>query len=875
MLRAKLHAPALNKNIVSRENLLTKLQHAQECKLMLITAPAGYGKTTAVLDWLGKCGLPYAWLSLDAQDNDPVRFWQYVCASLEGIAPGVSKDTEYVFSSRELMKANIHINILIDRLAGGPSDFLLVLDDLHLVRDPSVLAGLSYLIDYLPAKMHLVLISRTEPELDLARHRIKWQAQRLEEEDLRFGKEEISRFYQARGYHLPEDDVKRVESYTEGWAAAMVAVAMSMENDSGSNNAIAALTRSSRDIEQYLKDEVIGTWRLEKRSFAMKTCILDTLSEALCDAVTGDSNGGRVLREISEGSGFLIALDEQKQEYRYHYLFQSFLHKLLLEMAPEEVALLHEKAGMWFRKQGLLPEAVEHFLSGGVYREAFELIEHQMDYLINKNDFGRLLSWIERLPAEYRDNSFKSAVIYALYYAEIGRYDLSRQWISRMNILKDDCQYASGPEWSGYSRTVCTMVEANLLVREGNIAFVSLLFSAAETAGGRYYKIPEYNDFNTADIYFYRCPINMVTGLFKEAPDQYGRIIESYRGMITINPGYAPLGIGEYLYESNRLEEALPYLLCALDEAQGAGCPGALVPAMVDIARIKRARGDMSGAFAVLEECEKQLQSIGKTHWLYLLDAFRCRLYMDIGNTDKVREWFSSGKLNIFTEPNRIKEFELITYARVLISLNRMQDAQLLLQRLLAFTADSKRLHSRVEVLNILALLSFRDHHTRIALRYMDESLAIGMKEGYLRSYLDELSPMAQILRAYIKSRRKQSEDHFPKERKVFAVNLLKQMHGTLLQTLKAHNKVAEEINEGIIRQLTAQEKKVLELILNADTNEKICEKLGISLRTVKTHTGNIYAKLGVKNRVQCIRVVQEIGWPEQPKDSEEFISDK
>lgn len=330
--------------------------------------------------------------------------------------------------------------------------------------------------------------------------------------------------------------------------------------------------------------------------------------------------------------------------------------------------------------------------------------------------------------------------------------------------------------------------------------------------------------------------------------------------MISKNPGYAPLGIGEYLYESNGREEALPHLLKALEKAREAGCPGALVPAMVNIARLKRAGGDRLGAFAVLEECAKQLQSMGRAHWLYPLDAFRCRLYLDVGNTDKVGEWLSAGKLSIFTELNRSREFELIVFARVLTALNRTQDAQLLLQRLLAFTGDAKRLHSRVEVLNLLALLAFRNHHTLSALRYMDESLAIGLKEGYVRSYLDELSPMAQILRAYIKSRRKPAEEHLLAERKVLASSLLKQMPGSLLPTLEAREEVAAGMAEKILEQFTAQERKVLELMVNAATNQQIGDTLGISLRTVKTHTGNIYGKLGLKNRSQCLKLVRELG---------------
>jgi LuxR family maltose regulon positive regulatory protein len=857
LLQAKLHAPTINKNIISREKLLAKLQYAKEGKLTLVMAPAGYGKTTAVLDWLGKCGLPFAWLSLSERDNHYKTFWEYICATLDGIADGISKETEYVFSSREMMDAGVHLNILIDRLSERSSDFLLVLDDLHLIKDPSILAGLSYLIDFLPPKMHLIFISRTEPELDLSRHRIKWQIQRLETEDLRFSEDEILRFYQSKGVTLENDELKAVESHTDGWIAALVAAALSME-DGGGHSAIEALPRSGRDIDRYLRDEVFAAWAPQKQSFAMKTSILDTLSEDLCNAVTGDCNGGRLLRGIYETSGFVLDMDGQQQSFRYHHLFASFLREMLQENAPEEIPQLYMRAGFWFQEQGSMPEAIEYFLNGGAYEQAYELIEHRIDYLIHKNDFGRLLSWLERLPAEYRDNSLKSAAIYALYYAEIGRYDLSRQWIDRIKALRDDARYASVPSWEATSSRYFIMTEANLLIRQGDTALLSLISFASSSEGFRNYKMPEYNDFNTADIYFYRCPLNKLKDLLREAPEKYGTVVEDYRKLISKNPGYAPLAMGEYLYENNRLEEALPYLLKAREEAREANCPGALVPAMVDIARIKRAGRDISGAFAVLEECEKQLWGAGKPHWNYLLHAFRCRLLIDAGDTEQAQEWLSSSKLGIFTELGRIREFELIVYARVLILMNRAQDAELLLQRLLTFSGDNRRLHSRVEVLNLLALLAFRYHQMRRAYDYLEESLDIGMTEGYLRSYLDELFPMTQLLRAYIKARGKRSEDDHSEKLALYAALLLKQMHGSMFQTPEARDTAAAKDTKSILSQLTEQEKKVLELLVGAATNKEIGEKLGISLRTVKTHTGNIYGKLGVKNRAQCVKLVRE-----------------
>lgn len=417
--------------------------------------------------------------------------------------------------------------------------------------------------------------------------------------------------------------------------------------------------------------------------------------------------------------------------------------------------------------------------------------------------------------------------------------------------------YTFNPQLSSYSRTVSILVEANLLVREGNLEFLTLLLSAVEANEGGYFKMPEYNDFNMADIYYYRCPVNRAAKLFGKAPEQYERMTVSYRGLISKNPGYAPLGIGEYLYENNRLEDALPYLLKALEEAREADCMGAFVPAMVDLSRINRARGDMQGAFEALEECENKLQSSGKAHWIYLIHAFRCRLYMDVGDMAKVEEWLESCKLNVFTEINRIREFELIVYARLLMAKGCLQEASLLLQRLLSFTGDNARLHSRVEVLNLLASLASKNNNMYAAVNYLGKSLMIGMKEGYIRSYIDELPDMAHLLRYYTIPRRKKIGQDTTKAMTAYAKSLLKLAHENLPAVLDAYGgATAAEMKE----YLTVQEKIVLELLVKANTNQEIAGKLSISPRTVKSHIGSIYSKLGVKNRAQCMKLVQETG---------------
>lgn len=860
LLKTKYTVPVADKRLVARQTINCKLEEALSRKLTLILAPAGFGKTSAVIKWLETVSLPVSWFTIDAGDNDAVTFWRYLSMALDAVLPGISRDAQYVFSSPELQNAHIHINIIIDRLSELQSDFLLILDDLHLITEPAILQGLSYMIDYLPARMHLVVLSRTEPAFNKAGQKIKWQTHSLNEKDLRFSEKDILNFYRARGCLLDNDDLKNVVGYTEGWAAALVAVSISMEREGVSSGIAAMLAQSSRDIDEYLEEEVLTAWSSEIRDFAMKTSILETLTEPLCDAVTDKANAGRLLGEMSEKNGFLSALDADGHEYRYHRLFSRFLYSRLTATMAGELPSLHERAAHWYLHNGYLSEAMEHLLSGRLYNKAAEIIEHRVDHMINRNEFGPLLSWIDRLPAEFSENSFKIAVIHSVYNAEIGNYELSRQWVERMKALKDIGSYGANSELNGYSHTVCTMIEANLLIREGNMAFLSLVQTAADANGGRFYKMPAYNDFNTSDVYFYRCPISRLTELFKGAPDKYSELVDYYRTMISQNPGYAPLCIGEYLYETSRQEEALPWLLKAQEEAREANCPGAFVPAMVDIARIKRASGDIYGAYDIVVECEKQLQSGGKRHWLNVLNAFRCRLYIDTENMEKVREWVTLSRLDIFSGINRIREFEILTFARGLMALGKTQDARLLLHRIDQFTNENARPHSRVEALNLLALLAFGESRMRHAFDYLDESLAIGRKEGYARIYLDEWLDMARLLRAYIKSRRSQNENSLSEERKSFAASLLKQMPESLLETLQAYKEINTEKSTDLLAHLTEQERRVLILLANAATNQEICDKLQISLRTVKTHTGNIYSKLGIKTRSQCVKLVHELG---------------
>lgn len=848
LVKTKYSKPGGGPYLIPRPRLHRRLDNSINHKVTTVTAPAGYGKTTAVLEWLLQTGLPTAWLSVDAEDNDPRVFWRYICAALDEIAPGTSQETEYVYSSNELLKANIHLSILINKLAEQESDFLLVLDDVHWLTDPTILQGLSYLISYLPPPMHLILISRTEPGLKLTKQGIKSQLVRITAEDLRFRNEEFFQFYQTRGFMIDQEALQKVESYTEGWAAALVAIAMSMEEDMVNHETMEGLTHCSRDIGQYLQTEVIDSWPKAMRTFALQTSILDILSASLCNAVIEGDTSSRMLRDMYEKNGFLIALDDENHEYRWHKLFKDILYKQLLASDPDIVLKLHIRAATWYRENGFNAKAFEHYLQGGAYDEAVNLFEQKVKVpFITNYEYVWAFSWVEKLPAAYKDKSFKITGMYTMYYAQMDSFALSRQWLAKMEVLLA----AQPKELSSFAGALFALCQANLLIREGQIGelFAKVKLAAEVNAStGQTIKILDYLDFNLMDIYFCRCPFHSLAQLFKENPNRFQEMIGNYRTMIARNPGYAHLLAGEYLYESNRLEEALPYLLQALDEAQAANCHGALVPTMVCLARMKKAKGDMTGAYEVLAACDKKLENSLKMHWKYLIQAFRTRLYLDTGDMERAGEWFDYAKLDSYMEISNPREFELIVYARILMAKGRTDDAELLLTRLLAFTEVKKRRHSMVEILNLLAMLAYQKGEMLQAINYFEKSLSIGREEGYVRSYLDQADPMPELFRYYITKWGELENDAVAEGLIDYAKQIFQ-----LMKTSISYEASAAKM------QLTNKEKAVLSFLLQAHSNKEIAQQMGISLRTVKAHTGNIYNKLNVKNRAQCVKLAREL----------------
>jgi LuxR family transcriptional regulator, maltose regulon positive regulatory protein len=838
LLKTKYSIPGSNKQLLTRQILNQRLDEALTCKLTILTAPAGYGKTTAVLKWLEGISLPSAWFSIDADDNDPVAFWNYSCAALSDINKDIGKDTAYVFSSQELFKANMHIRILIDHLSNAGSDFVFVIDDFHLIKNPKILEALAYFITYQPANMHLLILSRTNPRMKLTKLGLKENLLRLGAEDFLFHTNEIDQFFKARGFSLQHEELERIENYTEGWAAALVAVAISLNAKTRNHSVIAGFESCSQQIENYLVEDVISAWTIEQQDFMEKISLLDALCGPLCEAVT-NYDGSRLLKELYEQNSFLIALDETNTWFRFHHLFRDFLREKLKKKDTAFVHELHRKAGAWFEANGFIGEAMEHFLKGAQYEESLVLMEKLWRQMTSCGEYSKLFSWIQRLPDKYSTDM--PVVMLVESFCHVWREDYKKAWECIKKL--EHYMKTNAPVSEALQKDYIVAI-ANLHLYKGD--FDNLAPALKNAASISQDANIDYVDLNLYAISSYRANTNMFLKAIQNNPAKFELLAKDYRALIRIDSGYVPLIMGEYYYEHGKFNEALPKLAAAIDDATKADCPGALVPAMVTLAKIKRANGDIPGALGIVEECENRVEKFHRPHWRYLLNAFKVRLYLDAGNIEIADKWVEDGHLGLFHEITAVKEYELIVLARFLIAKQRYTDAFLLLNRLLSFAEAKKRIHSVVEITNLLAITALKDLDEEAAEKNIKKAISIGKEEGYVRSFVDELSPMIPLLELVIGKQKNTRLGSYVKK---------------LLRLTKenAQHAYAPVKSDSAVNILTPVEKKVLQYILNACTNQEIADEMGITLSTVKAHTGSIYRKLEVKSRAQCIKNFREI----------------
>ena len=904
VLVTKLYIPPPRSGVVARPRLIERLNGRPPRKLTLISAPAGFGKTTLVSEWLAGSEYLTAWLSLDDADNEPTRFLTYLIAALQTVAPNVG---DGVLQSSQPPPTEQMLTALLNDIATLPDDIVLVLDDYHLVDAQPVDDVLTYLLDHLPPRMHLVMTTREDPRLPLARLRVRGEMTEIRAADLRFTHEEAAAFLnQAMGLDLSAADLATLETRTEGWIAGLQLAAISMQGNQDAPGFIRACAGNHRYIVDYLVEEVLRRQSEPARDFLLQTSILDRLSGPLCDAVTNREHGSARLESLERGNFFVVPLDDKRLWYRYHHLFADVLQAQLVAEQPALVPTLHQRAGAWYEQNGLFADAIRHALAATDFAHAADLIERAMPDLRRSRREAAALGWIKTLPHELVHCRPVLCTLYAgllLNHGEVaGVQDLlenAERWLEAT---------AETSQWPG--PTSAGMVVADeeefhrlpgsiAVYRAGRALVTGDLASTVHHARRALDLIPD-------DDHFYRGAAAALLGLaawtggdLEAAHRSYaegmaslqraGYIADAIGGVLALADiriaqgrlhdamrtyqqalrlaaehstprlrGTADMyvGMSELSRERNDLDAAIRHLQTSTGLGDVTGFPQNPYRWRVAMARIREAQGDLDGALDLLDEAERLYASDFFPN-VRPIAALRTRVWLAQGRLDEALAWAREKGLSANDDLSYVREFEHITLARVILAQTRDSPDRLpnhgalaLLERLLPASEAGERTASVIEILVVQALAHTLRGDIAAALVPLERALTLAETEDYVRMFIGEGPPMARLLAAAV------DRGIMPD----YAGRLLAAYGGVEPASAQAPATPRATTAQTLVEPLSPRELEVLGLIAEGLSNHEIGERLYLALSTVKGHNRVIFGKLDVQRRTEAVARARNLG---------------
>jgi LuxR family transcriptional regulator, maltose regulon positive regulatory protein len=906
ILATKLYIPPPRPRVVHRARLIDRLQAGLKRApgVILISASAGFGKTTLVSEWLAGRGgvtpsLPVAWLSLDKDDNDLPRFLAYFIAALQTIAPAVGEAALGALQSSQPPPTDVLLTALLNDLA-ALGDAVLVLDDYHVIESPPIDEALTFFVNHLPPQFRLVIASREDPPLPLARLRARGQLTELRATDLRFTSAEAADFLnEAMDLNLSARDIAALEARTEGWIAGLQLAAISMQGRSDTGSFIQAFTGSHRFVLDYLMEEVLQRQPEHVRGFLLQTAILDRLSGPLCNAVTGQQDGKAMLETLERGNLFVIPLDDQRHWYRYHHLFAEVLRTHLQEAQPDRVSELHQRASVWYEQNDLPADAIRHALAAEDFDRAANLIERVWLAMDISYQSAAWLRWAQQLPADLIRAHPVLCLGYGWALLNGGELEACESWLrdaerwidptpetAAQPIVADDAEYRALPASIAAARayralalgdipgTIAHARQALTLAAEDDVirrTQATSLLGIAEYANGDLqaaerslldFQATMWQVGDVADalgITFILADIWLAQGHLRKAVSAYRQALqlaENRGAALVLGMSDLHRGLSELLCEQGDLEAAAQHLLTAKKLGEQAALTGWPHRLCVAQARMTEAQGDLAGALALLDEAER----------LYVRNplpdrpvaALKARVWLKQGRLAEALGWAREQGLSVDDDIRYTREFEHITLARVLIAAGKnareagsLDEAARLLGRLLQAAETGGRLGSAIQIL-LLQALAFQAQanltHARAAL---ERALTLAEPEGYVRIFVDEGEAMRSLLRVLLEEQARM-RDH---PLSGYADSLL----AAFTQPVTAPKSAISHQESVLLEPLSARELEVLKLLGTELSGPEIARKVSVSLNTVRTHTKNIYGKLGANNRRAAVRRAEEL----------------
>jgi LuxR family maltose regulon positive regulatory protein len=910
ILATKLYIPPPRPKVVLRPRLVERLNEgvSSSRKLTLISAPAGFGKTTLVSEWVAGCERPVAWLSLDEGDNDPARFLVYLVSALQTIDVNIGKDLLGVLHTSQPQSPSIEslLTELLNEISTIPNNFVLVLDDYHVIDSKPVDQALTFLVEHQPPQMHLVIATREDPPLPLARLRVRGQLTELRAADLRFTPAEAADFLnRMMGLNLRDADIAALEARTEGWIAGLQLAALSMQGRSDTAGFIQAFTGSHRFVLDYLAGEVLERQPERVRNFLLQTAILDRLSGSLCDAVTAQDGGRGMLETLERGNLFVVPLDDQRQWYRYHHLFADVLQAHLIEAQPEQVSSLHQRASAWYEQNGLPTDAIRHALAAEDFERAAGLIELAWSAMDISYQSSAWLGWVKALPDVLIRARPVLSVGYAWALLDGGELEASEArlhdaecWLDTPTdemVVVDKEQFRSLPASIATARAYRSLALGNVpgtvkyaqqaleLTPEDDqvryIQAISLLGLAQYTSGDLEAAERSLVDFHTnlrktgeiqtlIGITFLLADIRVALGRLHEAESSYQQSLRLATGQGAPMPlGTADLyrGLGELYVERGDLETAAQHLLTSQKLGEQTATTDWPHRLCVSQARLKEAQGDLDGALALLDEAEC-VYIRGPLPDVRPVAALKARVWLKQGRLAEALGWTHEQGLSVDDDIRYTREFEHITLARVLIAAGKsdreagsLDEATRLLGRLLQAAETGGRLGSAIQILLLQALAFQAQDNLPHALGPLERALALAEPEGYVRTFVDEGEAMRLLIEKQSRNRDHPLSGYAAKLLAAFTQPVAAPKSAIIHQKSDTIEPEVRPAKNMLVEPLSERELEVLKLLRSELSGPEIAQQLIVSLNTFRTHTKNIFNKLEVNNRRAAIRRAEEL----------------
>jgi LuxR family maltose regulon positive regulatory protein len=890
LLQTKLYIPAtrpdpvarLRTSLVPRPHLMERLDAGLPGKLTLISAPAGFGKTTLVSSWLEHVNLPAAWLSLDEDDNDFARFWTYFIAALQTIQPEVGTNVLALLQSSSLPPSHTLLTLLINDLTAISERFILVLDDYHSIETETIDQALDFFLDHLPPLMHLVLTSRADPNLSLSRLRASGQLNELRSADLRFTPAETARFLeQMTSLSLTAAEVAALDLRTEGWIAGLQMAALSLQQReaAAASQFIQEFSGSHRYIMDYLVDEVLQGQPAEVQTFLLVTSIPDRLCAPLCDSVIGAMErvnvgtlqpSNEVLGYLEHANLFITPLDDQRHWYRYHHLFADLLRLRLQRTYPDQVATLHLSAGQWYEQVGLTGPAVRHALAAQAFGRAAALVEQVAPALIQRTELTRLLIWLEALPEE----EVQSRPLLALYY--VWGLFLSgqiEQAAARLKAVEAD-EAKRTPEVQGHvaamrayliretgdfaatidlsRQALAHLPEQDSLLR----AMINLNLAIAHYFQGEFEAASQLLTeniatgqtiqlmANTLSAIYFKSQILQAQGALQQALQlcQEGLELVTQGGWQDFPAvGFVYVAFGDLFRERNELSKAAEYLERGIRLGQAGGHPHILIIGHVWLAWLRHTQGDVTGSHEAIRDALQVVRQKQVSRFWPLPSAacYQARLWIAQGDLAAASRWAQESGLDPVNCPATfLYEVDCLTLARLLIAQGNLEEAESLLLRLHQGAAAAKRYGSLIEILILQAFTLAVQKRREEALSVFAQALRLAEPGGFVRIFLDEGAPMAELLRQAV------AQD----------------LHASYALRLLTAMREAAAVPQPLVEPLSERELEVLRRVAAGYSNQEIAQDLVVAVSTIKKHISNIYSKLEVGSRTQAIARARELG---------------